>query len=507
MKLKVDRRYLILPVSEHAKVKKLFFRDESGRLLYDLDVKLDPIGAQHTYYVDLLRFMGMELSIQFDPHIDFAAVLSDTISEADEELFRPVAHFTPRTGWINDPNGLVYYEGEYHLFFQHNPVGMNWGNMHWGHAVSKDLIHWEEKEIALYPDEFGTMYSGCAVIDENNVSGLKCNDHDPLLLFYTAAGDRSALSAGKEHVQCMAYSTDGGKTFVKHAGNPIIDHIIGGNRDPKVIFCPELNEYVMALYLDGETYALFRSGNLLNWELMQKIDLPGDDECPDFFPLYLDGEKFWILSGASDFYFVGRIKDGLFVPIQAVRQLKGSVNTGYAAQTYFGLPENRRVRFYWNTFNLPGMPFNCSMSTPVELYLTKGDGGIVLGCRPIDEFNLLHGKSETGCGRIKLPGRANDILLTVPSGSGICRISLFGLDIEIDASREAVYAAKGKMAARAVNGKIQLRIIQDVHSVEIFTEDGTGYLCIGHLADLSLNYTNAPDCVCFEARELRSYRR
>ena len=322
MKLKVDRRYLILPVSEHAQVKKLCFEDESGKLLYDLDVRLDPVAAQHIYYADLGRFAGMTLNVRWDPEINFFPQLADELPEAGGETFRPYAHFTANRGWINDPNGLVFYEGKYHLFFQHNPVGMHWGNMHWGHAVSDDLVHWEEKETALFPDEFGTMYSGCAVIDEKNVSGLKRSDHDPLLLFYTAAGDRSMLSQGKEHVQCLAYSTDGGETFEKYQGNPIIDHIIGGNRDPKVIFCPELDAYVMALYLDGETYALFRSENLLNWEIMQKIDLPGDDECPDFFPLYLGGEKYWIFSGASDYYFVGKMAGGQFVPVQEVQRLR-----------------------------------------------------------------------------------------------------------------------------------------------------------------------------------------
>ena len=290
MKLKIDRRYLALPVSEHAQVKKLCFRSEEGELLYDLDVKLDPVGAQHVYYADMRRFIGQTLEVCCTPEVDFSVQLTDSTPKAGGERFRPVAHFAPDRGWINDPNGLMFYEGKYHLFFQHNPAGMNWGNMHWGHAVSDDLVHWEEQEIALFPDAFGTMYSGCAVIDERNVSGLGQGERAPILLFYTAAGDRSEMSRGKEHVQCLAYSTDGGKTFEKYAGNPIIDHIIGGNRDPKVIFCPELDAYAMALYLDGATYALFKSDNLLNWEMIQKIDLPGDSECPDFFPLYLDGE-------------------------------------------------------------------------------------------------------------------------------------------------------------------------------------------------------------------------
>ena len=130
MKLKIDKRYLALPVSEHAQVKKLCFRDAEHRLLYDLDVKLDPVGVQHVYYADLRRFIGMELDVELLPEVKFSPQLVDSVPAAGGERFRPVAHFTPQRGWINDPNGLVFYEGKYHLFFQHNPVGMNWGNMH-----------------------------------------------------------------------------------------------------------------------------------------------------------------------------------------------------------------------------------------------------------------------------------------------------------------------------------------------------------------------------------------
>jgi len=503
MTLKVDKRYLVLPVSEHAQVKKLYFRGVNGELLYDLDVRLDPVGAQHTYYADLGRYLGQAIQFDIQPAVDYLPVLTDHVS-AENGRFRPQAHFTPERGWINDPNGLVFYQGTYHLFYQHNPVGMHWGNMHWGHAVSSDLVHWEEKEIALFPDELGTMYSGSAVIDERNVSGLQNGEDAPVLLFYTAAGDRSALSAGKEHVQCLAYSTDGGKTFKKYGNKPIIDHIIGGNRDPKVVFCPEIGKYVLALYLDGAEYALFVSENLIDWEMIQKIDLPGDSECPDFFPLWLDGEKYWILSGASDFYYVGRMESGKFVPVQEVLRLETAGSTGYAAQTYFGLPDNRRVRFYWNRYNLPGMAFNCSMSTPVDLFLLRREGKIMLGCRPVPEFDALHGKTATGNGKVLLPGKANDIRAEIPADSGIREISLFGLSMVVDTDNGVVRVGKDEMQTYSSDGKFILRIIQDVHSTEVFTQDGAGYCCAGHLADLSLNYVCAPDDVFIDAKELIS---
>ena len=153
MELTIDRRYLAVPVSAHAQVKKLKFMNGQGEVVFDLDVKLDPAGAQFTYFADLRAFLGQTLTVACEPEVDFVPHLVDTAPKAGGERFRPAAHFTPDRGWINDPNGLVYYEGKYHLFFQHNPVGMNWGNMHWGHAVSDDLIRWEHLPDALVPDQ------------------------------------------------------------------------------------------------------------------------------------------------------------------------------------------------------------------------------------------------------------------------------------------------------------------------------------------------------------------
>ena len=261
------------------------------------------------------------------------------------------------------------------------------------------------------------------------------------------------------------------------------------------------------LYLDASTYALFKSENLLNWEMIQKIDIPSDAECPDFFPLYLEGEKYWILSGASDYYLVGKITDGQFVPVQEVLRLKSRENPGYAAQTYFGLPDNRRVRFYWNRFTLPGMAFNGSMSTPVELFLAHESEKVVLGCRPVSEFDRLHGRVVSGAGRVVLPGAANDIHLTIPGNCTKANVCLFGLNIDVDVTTGTVRVGKDEMTARSADGSVCLRIIQDVHSTEIFSESGIGYLCVGHLADLSLNYIDAPECVSIKAAELINYRK
>lgn len=507
MKQMMDKRYLALPVSAHAQMKKLCIRSADGKLLYDLDIRLDPVGRRFTYYADMGRFSGNEVEISCVPHVACDFSLTDEIPVSLDQPFRPEAHFSAHLGWINDPNGLVLYEGKYHLFFQHNPVGPTWGNMHWGHAVSTDLMHWQELETALFPDETGTMFSGSAIIDRNNVTGLQENEHEPLLLFYTAAGNHSAMSGGAAFTQCMAYSVDGGVTFRKYEKNPVLPHVTGDNRDPKVIWCAEINAFVMALYLQGCEYALYTSVNLLEWSLLQKIDLPGDNECPDFFPLELDGETYWVLSGAHDCYYVGSMKNGRFEPVQEIRQLGASGRSAYAAQTYSDLPDHRRVRISWNTFDLPGMPFNCSMTTPIDLFLVRAqDGKINLCAKPVAEIDCLYGKSASGQGCTDMPGKANDVRVSLPAGESH-RFSLFGLEISVDASNNTVCAGKYEMKAETSGGRMNLRIIQDVHSIELFSSDGAGYMCIGHLADESLNRIEGPADMSVEAVELVNYRK
>lgn len=370
MKIIVNKPYLALSLNNDAPLQRVVMSHE-GKEVWALDAHVCTPPA-YSCWLDVRRFMGMQLEVNL-PEDAFS--LTDELPKAlYRESLRPQTHFSARTGWINDPNGLVYHNGVYHLFFQHNPAGNQWGNMHWGHAVSRDLVHWTQEPIALYPDALGTMFSGSAVVDERNVSGF---GKGALLLFYTAAGD--------PFTQCLAWSTDG-KQFRKYEGNPIVPHIAGANRDPKVIWCEELGCYVMALYLENNTYTLLLSDDLLRWREHQRIELPGDSECPDFYPLLEEesGERFWIFSGASDRYLVGRFRDGLYVP-EYSGALHDGPNVLYAAQTFSGIG-GRRIRVSWNTANMQGMPFNCCISTPVEMRLRRIDGQIRLCAFPIPEF-------------------------------------------------------------------------------------------------------------------------
>ena len=220
-------------------------------------------------------------------------------------------------GWLNDPNGLCYYNGEYHLFFQACPYTTRDSAKHWGHAVSTDLVHWKELGIALYPDALGPMWSGSAVVDWKNTSGFGVDGKPPMVLAYTAAG---------VFAQCVAYSTDG-RTFTKYERNPVVQHISDGNRDPKVIWYEPTQRWVMCLYVgfpaDGKngaqcernTVQFLSSPDLKNWTKTGEID--GFFECPDLFPLPVDGNANnvkWVLTAANSDYMVGQFDGQTFKP-------------------------------------------------------------------------------------------------------------------------------------------------------------------------------------------------
>ncbi len=229
------------------------------------------------------------------------------------ESLRPQFHFTAAQNWLNDPNGLVFFKNEYHLFFQHNPTGINWGNMTWGHAVSPDLLHWRQLDNALEPDRLGTMFSGSAVVDWKNTSGFGNGAEPPLVAIYTAAGGTSPESKGQPFTQGIAYSNDRGRTWHKYGKNPVLGHIAAENRDPKVIWHEPTHQWVMALFLDGEKYALFGSPNLKQWAKLSDLPTFSNGECPDLFELPVAGnpsDTRWIVWGANNNYLIGKF-DGV----------------------------------------------------------------------------------------------------------------------------------------------------------------------------------------------------
>ena len=491
MKITVTHPYLVFPVNNAKAMKKLLFTI-GGELVYEADVRLDTHNPDFYAYFDVSRFMGQRMELMVEPEMAMSFREADSIDRIDlyREPFRPLYHFTEKNGWHNDPNGLVKIGDTYHMFYQLNPASPQWGNMHWGHATSHDMIHWTQQPTALFPDEMGTMFSGSGIIDEEGRAGFGAG---AALFFYTAAGCNSRRSAGQPFTQCLAYSTDGGKTLTKYEGNPVIPHIAGDNRDPKVIWCEELGKYVCALYLDGNTYALLTSDNFLDWELIQRIEIPGDAECPDFYPLNVENEpgvRKWVLSGASAKYFVGDIVNGQFVPCQDVRAMHtGSL--GYAAQTYSLQDDDRRINVSWERVNFPGnAPFCSQMGIPATHVLRRGEDGYYLHASPVKEAKKLRGSAyvldETADGlETVLFDTANELSLTVPAKGGEIRISMLGFTVVIDRDNMTARLGNQSIPLGCVDGRIKVRMYTDTCSLELFTE--THYACLAVTADENLS--------------------
>jgi len=496
-----DTKYIILPASHHARNKRIRFYIDN-RLVYDLVAALDYDQPDYEFYLNVERFYGKHITISSEPDMDITVRKSDSGIEPEKAYigkYRPLAHFTAKRGWLNDPNGLTYYNGKYLMFYQHNPVAVTWENMHWGYAVSDDLIHWHEKEIALYPDETGTMFSGSAVIDYKNLTGLKENDNDVILLFYTAAGSTSETAKDKPFTQSLAYSADGGETFQKYKGNPLIDQLAGGNRDPKVIYHEPTGRYIMALYLDNHEYALFTSDNLLDWTLLQKLTLPEDAECPDFYPLPVDGNPDhvkWVFIGASDKYYIGSFDGTAFVPETKLKALNYG-NNSYAAQSWYDDHDSRRIRTSFATVVVPGMPFGSCMSIPQEMTLKTIDNEICLCAEPIREIRSLYEKTDTienVTVAAEYPfsretdGKAYDISVRIRlEDKAAFRFSLFGFAISYDAESGELKCLDRSVLIRPEENHVTLRMILDTVYAEIFVNQGNPFLGMTYIQDSNLN--------------------
>ncbi|MEA1887664.1 MAG: glycoside hydrolase family 32 protein [Bacteroidota bacterium] len=375
----IENQYINIPIDMQKDRQLVYFVSGNDTLTYSV-IRIADGEADYWVFKDVSDLKGKTLKLVFSEKTSGIDLIyqSDRFAGQDSlyhETKRPQFHFTSRRGWNNDPNGLVYYDGEYHLFYQHNPYEIYWENMHWGHAVSKDLMHWKELNDALYPDKQGTMFSGSAVIDKYNTGGWS---KDALVALYTAAGERMT--------QNVAYSTDRGRTFTKYTGNPIL----GPNRDPKVFWYEPDKKWVMVLYEDN-FFAIYNSTDLIDWEFKSRTK--GFYECPELFELAIDGDennKKWVMYGASGTYMIGNFDGENFTPEHG--KYFYSWGSQYAAQTYNNNPDGRRIQIGWGRIEQPGMPFNQMMLFPCELTLRSTDKGIRLFCEPISEIQKLHKK-------------------------------------------------------------------------------------------------------------------
>ena len=402
-----------------------------------------------------------------------------------DETHRPQFHFTPQKNWTNDPNGLVYYKGEYHLFFQHNPTSTTWGNMTWGHAISPDLVHWKQLDDAIEPDELGTIFSGSAVIDWRNTSGFQSGDENVLVAFYTSAGDHAPEP--RPFTQSIAYSNDRGRTWSKYEGNPVIGNIKGHNRDPKVIWHEPSNRWIMALFIDANDYTLLGSSDLKEWQPLCDLNLPGVSECPDIFKLPVDGnpdDTRWVYWGASGGYLLGSFDGQTFKPETDVLHAELGAN-GYAAQTWSDIPESdgRRIQISWMAGGkYPAMPFNQQMSFPVELTLRTFPEGIRLCRRPVKEIERLHGKAhvwknqELNSQTSLIPeaaGELFDIRAEIePGDASAFGLRIRGHDLRYDAADKSITCLGKTAALESASSRLELRILVDRTSLEVFGNGG-----------------------------------
>ena len=414
--INTNQRYLLLPVEEvmpDVRVSMIVNNKEVNVA----DVRLAVNRVDYFVPLDLSDYAGKNILLKFklgsnDPiRGKLSAVcckemkLSDTFDTGNREKFRPTYHFSPLYGWMNDPNGMVYKDGEYHLFYQHNPYGSKWGNMHWGHAISKDLINWEHRPDAITPDALGTIFSGSAVVDTDNTAGFGAG---AIVAIYTQNSDRQ--------VQSIAYSTDNGRSFTKYENNPVLTSDARDFRDPKVFWHKETQRWIMLLAV-GQEMQIFSSSNLKDWAFESSFGEGqgahgGVWECPDLFELPVDGtnEKKWVLlcnlnpggpfGGSATQYFVGTFNGKEFVnesPSKTKWMDWGKDH--YATVTWSDAPDNRRIAIAWMSNwqyanDVPTSQYRSPNSVPRDLSLFTVDGETYLQSAPSPELLKLRDVSK-----------------------------------------------------------------------------------------------------------------
>ncbi len=407
------------------------------------------------------------------------------------ERYRPQFHFSPPKNWMNDPNGLVWFDGEYHLFFQHDPSSIKQTPvMSWGHSVSPDLVHWSVLPIALEPDERGWVWSGSAVVDWHNTAGFQTGAQPAMVAMYTAAK--------KPFSQCIAFSNDRGRTWTRYAKNPVIGHIAHGNRDPHMIWYEPGKKWVVVFFKDeNNEFILESSTDLKQWTQLQEFRVEGCNECPDFFPMPLDGDAThtkWVFTAANGHYVVGSFDGEQFKPEQEPRQVDFGRNY-YAVQTYSDIPasDGRRLQIAWMAGGrYPHMPFNQQMSFPAELTLHATPDGPRLFRYPAKEIESLHGADHHWAHLAIKPdapplagveGGLFDIQAVIdPGDSKEVGLEINGVRVTYDVGKGEL-SSLGTAKVDVIDGHLKLRILADRTSIETFANGGRVSLTSCYLPD------------------------
>ena len=501
-------RYMAVPVENGAPKVMLEVFDGGKRIAYD-QVEWARGTTNWTGSLDLGAAKGRPFEFRFSgkdaPNLSAADLaFSDSRYPAPKgqygEPWRPQFHFTPPLGWNNDPNGLSCRNGEWHMFYQHNPFGITWGNMHWGHAVSKDLVHWNDQGDVIAPDDAGPMFSGSAVTDAADTAGFGKGAH---VLVYTAAG--------KPHTQRVAWSLDG-RNYAKwpHAA---VEGRADANRDPKVGWYAPGKHWTMVVYGEVEKkrhgVSIFVSKDLKTWEKTSHVkgDLFDEGkylyECPDFFELPIEGEKGtrWVLTAANRQYAIGTFDGRTFTPeVERLAQWRspGNVNPVYAAQTFADVPDGRRIQVAWSHFDTRAggradAMFNQGMSLPMELKLVRAADGLRLARFPVKELESLRAGAPTPLAGFN--GELAEVEFSCePVADAVVALDVRGVAIVYDAVKRTL-ALNGKAVAWDLDarGRLGLRVFVDRVGIEIFSLDG-------------LQYVPAPDIVPDPTKRKMSWR-
>jgi sucrose-6-phosphate hydrolase SacC (GH32 family) len=387
--------------------------------------------------------------------------------------YRPKFHFTPAKNWMNDPNGLLWHKGEYHLFFQHNPAGKKWGHMSWGHAVSTDLLNWTELPVAIPEGEDGAIFSGSAI-----------SDGDEIVAFYTRHTE-------SQQTQCIARSSDNGRTFTKYENNPVLDEGKKDFRDPKVFRYRDHWIMCVAQPFDRQI-SFYKSFDLVNWQHLSNFGpaaaVDGIWECPDLFPLAVDGEEAWVLLvslnpgglyGSGTQYFVGDFDGQAFTPRYSTSEPRwldyGKDN--YAGVTFNSEPNGRRIFIGWlanwtDVKDHPDTSWTCQMTVPRLLGLTRYKDELVLTQQPIcsETYEILEDIPESGT--IELTGFAQ---------------------VGYNADRKVIFINEYEAPYEPKGDKIHLKVLVDRSSVELFSADGVRSISLAVFPPLGMGRDLTPE--------------
>ena len=405
--VKGAKKYLLLPIQDNAPEGKICIVVDNQQQGVVANVRLARDKVDYYVPFDLSAYEGKDISIDVQGMPESSLCwekmnLTDTFDMTNHEKFRPVYHHTPTYGWMNDPNGMFYKDGVYHLYFQHNPYGSTWGNMTWGHSTTTDLVSWNYEGLAIKPDAWGAVFSGSAVVDYDNTAGFGKN---AVVAFYTSA---KSSPWGDTQSQSMAYSLDNGKTFVKYAYNPVVTSSKRDFRDPKVFWYAPDKHWVMIL-AGGQEMDIYSSKNLKDWKYESSFGAKqgahgGVWECPDLVELPVEGakEKKWVLicninpggpfGGNAAQYFVGTFDGKKFVnesPTQTKWMDWGKDH--YATVTFSNAPGGRCIALGWMSnwqyqTVLPTLQYRGSNTIARDLTLYRQDGELLLRCAPSPEI-------------------------------------------------------------------------------------------------------------------------